>query len=280
MSPTVAFLTTFAPLPATTPSSHAHIINDFARGTSTPHLQDAIVTLLYNVSPSTLSTFLEPDIKEFRLVQTRRQGRDAGEELIVMKRSRKVIVGLATHSPDLFDTLEFDNLVRLEINAEGAWKVMYASYRDYFCDSWDDVWDGRTVNRGWDCLSLRAWVEDKRLESRKQLEILAEELMWAPINNAFQHHLHRNGPLHAPHHTNQQPATSNSNTENYTIAFPTLPPNTPETHAHTINLLTPPAHPSLQDTLVTTLFQVSPSTLSRFLGPTVHTFKEVLGEGG
>ncbi|EUC47134.1 hypothetical protein COCMIDRAFT_3847 [Bipolaris oryzae ATCC 44560] len=177
MSQTVTFLTTFAPLPPSTPSSHAHIISDFAHGTSTPHLQDAIVTLLYNISPSTLSTFLDRDIKEFRLVQTRRRGRDAGEELVVMKRGCKVIVGLANHSPDLFDTLEFDNLVRLEIDAEGAWKVMYASYRDYFRISWDDVWDGITVNRGWDDLSVRAWVEDPREESRRRLERLADELM-------------------------------------------------------------------------------------------------------
>ncbi|EMD89138.1 hypothetical protein COCC4DRAFT_23625 [Bipolaris maydis ATCC 48331] len=220
MSQTVAFLTTFAPLPATAPSSHAHIIKDLARGTSKPRLQDAIVTLLYNISFSTLTTFLDPDIKEFRLIQTRRRGRDAGEQLIVMKRGCKVIVqnllltyypsftfsfntpkqkkymqfainstqrltlykknyqiGLANYCPELFDTLEFDNLVRMEIDKDGAWKLVYASYRDYFCKSWDAVWEGRTVNRGWDCLSLRAWVEDPRAESRKTLEILAEELM-------------------------------------------------------------------------------------------------------
>ncbi|KAJ5024803.1 hypothetical protein J3E73DRAFT_371557 [Bipolaris maydis] len=177
MSQTVAFLTTFAPLPATAPSSHAHIIKDLARGTSKPRLQDAIVTLLYNISFSTLTTFLDPDIKEFRLIQTRRRGRDAGEQLIVMKRGCKVIIGLANYCPELFDTLEFDNLVRMEIDKDGAWKLVYASYRDYFCKSWDAVWEGRTVNRGWDCLSLRAWVEDPRAESRKTLEILAEELM-------------------------------------------------------------------------------------------------------
>lgn len=58
---------------------------------------------------------------------------------------------------------------------------MYASYRDYFRESWDDVWDGIAVNRGWDDLSLRAWVEDPRSESRRRLEILADELMWVVL---------------------------------------------------------------------------------------------------
>ncbi|KAJ6194446.1 hypothetical protein J3E72DRAFT_199846 [Bipolaris maydis] len=79
--------------------------------------------------------------------------------------------------------------------------------------------------------------------------------------------------------TKSDPATSNPNTKNYTTAFPTLPPATPQTHAHILNLLSPPAHPTLQDTLVTTLYHASPSTLSRFLDPTVHTFKQVLGKG-
>ncbi|XP_014556183.1 hypothetical protein COCVIDRAFT_38234 [Bipolaris victoriae FI3] len=262
MSQTVNFLTNFASLPATAPSSHAHIISDFACSTSTPHIQDAIVTLVYKISPSTLFTFLEPDIKEFQLVQTRRQGKDAGEKLVVMKRGRKVIIGLANPSPDLFDTLEFDNLVRLEIDKEGAWKVMYASYRDYFRESWDDVWDGITVNRGWDDLSLRAWVEDPRSESRRTLEILADELM----------------ALNSP--TKPSPSTSDNKTSNYTTAFSPLPPSTSATHAHILNLHSPPAHPTLQDTLVTTLYHTSPATLSRFLDPTVHNFKEILEKKG
>ncbi|EUC37159.1 hypothetical protein COCCADRAFT_86314 [Bipolaris zeicola 26-R-13] len=279
MSQTVNFLTNFASLPATAPSSHAHIISDFACGTSTPHIQDAIVTLVYKISPSTLFTFLEPDIKEFQLVQTRRQGKDAGEKLVVMKRGRKVIIGLANPSPDLFDTLEFDNLVRLEIDKEGAWKVMYASYRDYFRESWDDVWDGITVNRGWDDLSLRAWVEDPRSESRRRLEILADELMWVVLRGRVWEVGGFARALNSP--TKPSPSTSDNKTSNYTTAFPSLPPSTPATHAHILNLHSPPpAHPTLQDTLVATLYHTSPETLSRFLDPTVDNFKEILGKKG
>ncbi|EUC47133.1 hypothetical protein COCMIDRAFT_50746, partial [Bipolaris oryzae ATCC 44560] len=78
--------------------------------------------------------------------------------------------------------------------------------------------------------------------------------------------------------TKPSPAPINNETENYTTAFPSLPPTTPATHAHIINLQSPPPTPTLQDTLVTTLYHTSPATLSHFLDPTVHTFKQVLGK--
>ena len=93
--PNVQFFNTFAALPAIAPANHAHIIDFGKTGTSPAMLQDAVVTLLYSISPETLTTFLKPDITSFRLLQKHKDPKQA-DKSIVMKKGSKVLVSVLT----------------------------------------------------------------------------------------------------------------------------------------------------------------------------------------
>jgi hypothetical protein len=98
-----AFL--FAVLPATASADHAHLIHYNVHGfpvhgTSTPRIQDAIVTLLYRLSPAMLTKFLDPEIKDFRLtLNPILIPAGEGEEFVIMKRASKAIVSASRDSP-------------------------------------------------------------------------------------------------------------------------------------------------------------------------------------
>ena len=97
----VEFLDTFAALPPTAPANHARIvdISTFrpADGEyrSNIKLQDAIVTMLYNISPITLAAFLNaPTVPgSFRLVQ-RYIGDSSEDKLVIIKKGDYVMVGV------------------------------------------------------------------------------------------------------------------------------------------------------------------------------------------
>jgi hypothetical protein len=93
--PNVQFFNTFAALPATAPANHAHIIDFGKTGTSPAMLQDAVVTLLYSISPETLTAFLKPDITSFRLLQKHKDPKHV-DKFIVMKKGSKVLVSVLT----------------------------------------------------------------------------------------------------------------------------------------------------------------------------------------
>jgi hypothetical protein len=88
----IQFLNTFPALPATTAANHAHIIDVGVTGKSFAMLQDAVVTLLYKISPATLTSFLSPDIKSFNLL-VKYKVSGVNSPFIIMKRSNKVLVG-------------------------------------------------------------------------------------------------------------------------------------------------------------------------------------------
>jgi hypothetical protein len=89
--PNVQFLNTFAALPATTPANHAHIVDIGKAGKSPAMLQDAVATMLYNISPETLTAFLKPDITSFTLLQKRKDP-ELSDKFITMKKGCKVLV--------------------------------------------------------------------------------------------------------------------------------------------------------------------------------------------
>jgi hypothetical protein len=55
-------------------------------------------------------------------------------------------------SPRVF---EFDNLIRLTINQDGAWKITDAMCRDYFPSDWAEVCVGRTIDIGYTAINIK-----------------------------------------------------------------------------------------------------------------------------
>lgn len=95
----IEFLDSCSALPATAPADHAHIIDlsTFKLSTDRPErgieLQDAIVTMLYNISPVILTIFLNPPagLGTFRLVQ-KYINKSSTDKLVIMKKGDKVLV--------------------------------------------------------------------------------------------------------------------------------------------------------------------------------------------
>ncbi|CAO2647871.1 Nn.00g087930.m01.CDS01 [Neocucurbitaria sp. VM-36] len=151
----VEFLDSYAALPPTAPTNHARIVDVAtfrpADGEycSNIKLQDAVVTMLYKISPITLTAFLNaPTVPgSFRLVQKYTDG-SSDDKLVIIKKGDYVTVGLFRErtGPES-NVLEFDHLARLSI-ANGKWNLTYATYREYFRDDWDRVWSGMSVGVG------------------------------------------------------------------------------------------------------------------------------------
>ena len=88
------------------------------------------------------------------------------------------------------DTLEFDNLVRLDVETDGSWKVTYTSYRDYFRYSWNDVWTETTVDCGFSFLNMKAYAgnstspennESFKLFPTQLTEMILDDRMGDPV---------------------------------------------------------------------------------------------------
>ena len=88
------------------------------------------------------------------------------------------------------DTLEFDNLVRLDVETDESWKSTYTSYRDYFRYSWNDVWTGTAVDRGFSFLNMTACAgnstspennESFKLFPTQLTEMILDDRMWDPV---------------------------------------------------------------------------------------------------
>ncbi|USP73795.1 uncharacterized protein yc1106_01069 [Curvularia clavata] len=148
MAERVAFLDMVINLPASAPKDHAHIIDQRFKGRSTARIQDAIVTVLFNVCPNELPTFLDPNVKDFRLVQTKRRkdrwslwSAPSGQ-LVIWKRGRKVILGVEEDlSPVSLRKVVHNIVLHLEVNDDGAWNVPYASVNESSERTWKDIWE-------------------------------------------------------------------------------------------------------------------------------------------
>jgi hypothetical protein len=87
----VKFLDTFSALPADGPGKTAHIVDHGVAGPSTAHIQDAIVTMLYNISPDILTRFMDPTVTNFKLLQ-RYKDTNQTDKFVIMKRDNNVVV--------------------------------------------------------------------------------------------------------------------------------------------------------------------------------------------
>jgi hypothetical protein len=83
---------------------------------------------------------------------------------------------------------------------------------------------------------------------------------------------------------NSASVRSDSSQTLYTDDYESLPSNGPDSHAHIVDLIEyadlvkEVGTVKLQDAVVTTLHNVSPTTLRAFLSPTVNTFRAILGK--
>jgi hypothetical protein len=94
----VEFSNTFSRLPANGPPNHAHIVHLPAYGPDMYEgygydikLPDAIATMLFNISEYTLTRFLDPQVKSFRLIQEFTDG-VIMLKLIIWRRGSLVLV--------------------------------------------------------------------------------------------------------------------------------------------------------------------------------------------
>jgi hypothetical protein len=88
----VSFVNEYETLPASGPSSHAHIIDlgDYAENAKDDgmiKLQDAIVTILFCTSAETLKTFLSPTVNTFRAIFGKK-----GVQLVIWRKGLEVFV--------------------------------------------------------------------------------------------------------------------------------------------------------------------------------------------
>ncbi|KAJ4377853.1 hypothetical protein N0V83_000683 [Neocucurbitaria cava] len=180
----VEFLNGYEELPATAPVDHARIIHlptfmpadgEFR---SNIKLQDAIVTMLYNISPTTLEAFMNaPTVPgSFRLVQENTDG-SSDDKLLLIRKSDYVMVGRFRElSIPAGEVYEFDHLARLSIANDGRWKLLHAVYRTYFRRDWDLVWSGFSVSAGEE-LDRDTILEPKEEERMAYGVNLAEHMM-------------------------------------------------------------------------------------------------------
>jgi hypothetical protein len=94
---TVQFTNDHAALPSTAPANHPHLI-DLA--TYTPpegdqrtnmKLQDAVVTMLHQISTIVLDDFLDPNKPSFKLIQSFKNKSET-DKLVITKKDNKVMV--------------------------------------------------------------------------------------------------------------------------------------------------------------------------------------------
>ncbi|KAH6859163.1 hypothetical protein BKA58DRAFT_457060 [Alternaria rosae] len=150
---TAPFLNVYKRLPAHLPSSHAHIIKvgplreDLFEGEEQYDLkiQDAVATLLFQISKDTLDTFLSGVTDSFKLVQSF-EGRSK-MQLIIWKQGTQVLIGQFIEY-EKQDCLEWDNLVRCTINYDGSWGLYSASFGRYTRREHEHAWSETFIRTG------------------------------------------------------------------------------------------------------------------------------------
>ncbi len=96
----VCFLDTFQALPAAAPADHAHIVDLIRVGQFKALIQDAIVTLLYKVSPEILTNLLDAGAQNFQLFQ-KCKGQVETRGFVIIKKGSDVLVSASTHHQNL-----------------------------------------------------------------------------------------------------------------------------------------------------------------------------------
>jgi len=92
----IPFIKDCSALPSTAPDEHPHVI-DIGACTNQDYfdgdlkLWDAVATMLYNISPSTLDRFLDTTQKTFKLIQSSANASNEAS-LVIFKKDNEVIV--------------------------------------------------------------------------------------------------------------------------------------------------------------------------------------------
>ncbi|KAI4619665.1 hypothetical protein J4E83_005520 [Alternaria metachromatica] len=133
----VWFLCVHEHLPANAPSDHAHVIDMALYKPSLPSIgvqcdvkiQDAVATLLFNISKATLDQFLDSQTTSFKFLWSFKR-EHVENQMIVWRQGAQVLVGQFVEYPE-DDELEWDNLVRCRINYDGSWDLASATFGRY-----------------------------------------------------------------------------------------------------------------------------------------------------
>ncbi|KAF2133173.1 hypothetical protein P153DRAFT_412782 [Dothidotthia symphoricarpi CBS 119687] len=157
----VQYVNDFAALPSTAPPDHAHVVDiatfrpSDGNVKSNVKLQDAVVTMLYQISPDTLSKFLNSGTRSFRLVN--QSAHNIAEKLVIIKKGNEVLASesYTDHTGPPLRVFEFDNLARMRVDQSGKWTITYGSYGEYVRRDWDQLWNGQFVDVG---MSMRTMV--------------------------------------------------------------------------------------------------------------------------
>ncbi|KAH7380783.1 hypothetical protein BKA66DRAFT_419427 [Pyrenochaeta sp. MPI-SDFR-AT-0127] len=152
----IQFLNYDPDLPDTTPTDHAHIVDIGAVGSSRAMIQDAVVTVLYQITCAYLDYFLDPKITSFRLLRKYKIYNHI-DGLLIMRREDKMLVGRVYEITES-NTLAFSCLVRHTIETTGRWVMTEVSRDEEFEVDWDKVWEGETVKNSGDLGSKKATV--------------------------------------------------------------------------------------------------------------------------
>lgn len=88
----VSYIDDYESLPASGPTSHAHIIDlrehvSLVKEVGTVKLQDAIVTTLFNAAPDTLESFLRPTVSTFKAIFGKKD-----IQLVIWRKGLEVLV--------------------------------------------------------------------------------------------------------------------------------------------------------------------------------------------
>jgi hypothetical protein len=82
---------------------------------------------------------------------------------------------------------ECDNLIRLTIDQDGAWKITDATYRDCFPSDWAAVWAGNTINNGYGAFNIKTKEGDpaRAIFVRQTADYLLARQWWDPTYHTW-----------------------------------------------------------------------------------------------
>ncbi|KAH7077743.1 hypothetical protein BKA63DRAFT_542089 [Paraphoma chrysanthemicola] len=143
----VSYTSDYENLPAAGPVAHAHIVDlgeymQVAKEVGVVKLQDAIVTTLFNVSPETLQTFLDPMVHTFKAVFGKKD-----VQLVIWRKGGEVFVGTFENHTSM-KTFRFEHVAGFLIGYDGSWHLKVTASNAYSSPKWPDVWAGKFEDRG------------------------------------------------------------------------------------------------------------------------------------
>ncbi|KAI2474552.1 hypothetical protein Ptr902_11428 [Pyrenophora tritici-repentis] len=140
-SSTLSYTDDFETLPSNGPNSHAHIINlgdyVYSKEEGAVKLQDAVVTTLFNTSPDTLKSFLNPTVNIFEAVFGKKD-----VQLVIWRKGLEVFIGTFEHHTSM-KAYRFERVAGFLIGNDGSWHLKATASNSYSAAKWLDVWAGK-----------------------------------------------------------------------------------------------------------------------------------------